>query len=303
MLNSRIKKYLILLLLVFYFIRVDALIEPTKDFYVNDYDNALDYYTKNYINAKSAELDRVSKIQIVVATVKDMEGKSIEEYANEVYNTFGIGYESKGVLILLCKTERKVRIEVGDGLGGILPDGKAGRILDNYAVPYFKNYEWNKGIKNAYDAIYDIIAKEYHLYLDYDAPEEQKKSDNVIVRINDKSYMYSAFFGFVFGIIMNFIVFGNNVKKRLIFSFIYMLIVMGIHFICTKYKINFILQFFETTNVLTYFLTLYNTSYILNGSGYGGGSFGSHRGFRGGGSSSRGGGGGHSSGGGASRGF
>lgn len=301
MLNSRIKKYLILLLLVFCFIRVDALIKPTEDFYVNDYDNVLDYNTKNYISTRSTELDKVSKIQIVVATIKDMEGKSIEEYANEVYNTFGIGYESKGVLILLCRNERKVRIEVGDGLGGILPDGKAGRILDNYAVPYFKNYEWDKGIKNTYDAIYEVIIEEYNLHLDYDAPEEQEKTDNGIVHSNNKSYMYSAFFGFVFGIIMNFIVFGNSAKKRLIFAFIYVLIFIGVQSICKKYEIDFILQFFEMPNLMTYFLSLYNTTLVLEGSRFGGGSFGGHSGFGGDGSSS--GGGGHSSGGGASRGF
>lgn len=301
MLNSRIKKYLILLLLVFCFIRVDALIKPTKDFYVNDYDNVLNYNTKNYINTRSAELDRISKIQIVVATIKDMEGKSIEEYANEVYNTFGIGYESKGILILLCRNERKVRIEVGDGLGGIIPDGKAGRILDNYAVPYLKNYEWNKGIKNTYDAIYKIIIEEYNLHLDYDEPKEHKKTDNVIVDSNAKSFAYSALFGFIFGIIMNFIVFGSSAKKRLIFAFIYVLIFIGIRFICNKYKIDFILQFLEVTNLLAYFISLYNTTLVLEGSRYGGGRFGGKRGFGGGRSSS--GGGGHSSGGGASRGF
>ena len=129
MLNSRVKKFLILLLLVFSFIRVGAIVQPSYEFFVNDQANILSSSTEEYIISKSAELERADGTQIVVVTVKNLEGISIEQYANELFETYGIGDKDRnnGLLLLLALEEREFRVEVGYGLEGILPDGKTGR--------------------------------------------------------------------------------------------------------------------------------------------------------------------------------
>lgn len=60
----------------------------------------------------------------------------------------------------------KIRIEVGHGLEGAIPDGKAGRILDTYAIPTFENKEYSKGIKDTLFAVASEVAKEYNLNLE-----------------------------------------------------------------------------------------------------------------------------------------
>jgi uncharacterized protein len=64
------------------------------------------------------------------------------------------------VLIFLTKKERKIRIETGYGVEGILPDGLVGQILDDQVVPFLKREEYGKGILNGTFAIAHIIAQD-----------------------------------------------------------------------------------------------------------------------------------------------
>ena len=140
-------------------------VSPTSDFYVNDYAELLSDETKNYIIATNKSLYNQTGSQIVVVTVPNLGGNSLEEYATELFRNFGIGSRDKnnGVLLLLALEERQFRIEVGYGLEGVLTDGKTGRIQDEYIIPYLKQDNWNDGIKNGYSAILNIIADEYNV--------------------------------------------------------------------------------------------------------------------------------------------
>lgn len=154
--------YLILLLLSIFFIsKVNALVTPTERFYVNDYANILSPETEEYINEKSVKLNEIDGTQIVVVTVKNLEGRSIEDYSLELARKFGIGSKEKnnGLLLLLALEEREFRVEVGTGLEGILPDGKTGRFQDQYIIPYLKENDFDEGIKNGYNAFYNEIVK------------------------------------------------------------------------------------------------------------------------------------------------
>ena len=134
-------KYLILILLYMAFTpSVKAMVSPTNDFYINDYANILSSETENYILNKSIALNNVDGTQIVVVTVPDLEGMSLEDYATQLFRNFGIGDKNKnnGLLLLLALEERQFRVEVGYGLEGILPDGKTGRFQDEYIIPYLK---------------------------------------------------------------------------------------------------------------------------------------------------------------------
>lgn len=126
-----------------------AVVSQTSDFYVNDSAGVLDNSLKNYIISTNKSLYSQTGAQIVVVTVNSLDGDAIEDYANKLFRQYGIGDSKKnnGVLILLSIQDRKCRIEVGYGLEGTLTDGKTGRIQDNYMVPYFKNNNWQDGIK------------------------------------------------------------------------------------------------------------------------------------------------------------
>lgn len=153
------KTFVVFLFFLLCIPNVYAIVDATDDFYVNDYANVLSYETEKYILDKSIQLYQNNGAQIVVVTVNDMDGLPIEDYALELFRKFGIGDEDKdnGLLILVSVSERELRVEVGYGLEGILPDSKVGRLEDNYMIPYLKGNDWDNGIKNGYDAFYDVI--------------------------------------------------------------------------------------------------------------------------------------------------
>ena len=106
--------------------------------------------------------------QVVVATVSDLGGDDIESYSLNMARSWGIGDkdENNGVLLLLAVSERKVRIEVGYGLEGALPDSKTGRILDTYGMDYFRNDEFSEGLASVYNSLINEVYIEYGLVAD-----------------------------------------------------------------------------------------------------------------------------------------
>lgn len=154
--------------------------QPTKNFFVNDFADCL-------MSADAAEIQRLGEAlyretgaQAVLVTVSSLDGESIEDYGYGLANAWGIGEEKadSGVLLLLSAGDRKVRIEVGKGLEGRLTDGKTGRILDNYAIPYLKNNDFSTGLTEAYKAIVREVYAEYGVTPSdggleiYDTPQE-----------------------------------------------------------------------------------------------------------------------------------
>ena len=123
----------------------------------------------NYIRAKS-------KAELVVVTVENLDGMVLEDYAHELFNTWGIGDKEKnnGVLLLVNKettlagTSGRVRIEVGYGLEGALPDSVCGRILDEKTLPAWDKKEYGRGIVDGYMELVRRTAMEYTL----DMPQE-----------------------------------------------------------------------------------------------------------------------------------
>jgi uncharacterized protein len=101
-----------------------------------------------------AHEDRTTN-QVVVLTVPSIGGESIEEYANRVFDTWKPGQKGKdnGVLLLVVPNERKLRIEVGYGLEGTLPDVAAARIIRDRITPRFKAGDFDGGINDGVDAI------------------------------------------------------------------------------------------------------------------------------------------------------
>ena len=185
-------------------LNIFATISPTKDFYVNDFANVLNKETKSYILNNSVALYDKTKAQVVVATVDSLEGKDVTDYSLELFRNWGIGEKNlnNGLLILLSVGDRQVRIEVGDGLEGQINDSKAGRFLDEYGIPFFKNDEWDTGIKTLYSSLISEVYTEY----DIEMPEEVSAVVENFDEISEDSKV-SMLMGFV--LIALILVFGG----------------------------------------------------------------------------------------------
>lgn len=133
------------------------------DVYVYDEDNIIDDDIEEQLNALLIELEEQTGAEVAVITIESLLGKEIEDYANNLANTLGIGKadEDNGVLLLISKSDSKVRLEIGRGLEGCLNDSKCGRILDDYFVPYRENDEYSEGTYQTIKAVVSVIAKEY----------------------------------------------------------------------------------------------------------------------------------------------
>jgi uncharacterized protein len=136
---------------------------------VVDQANILSADTRNSVELKLADLEAKSGIQLVVATVKSLEGQEIEPYANELFRTWKLGQKDKnnGVLLLVAPNEKRVRIEVGYGLEGTLTDALSKVIITNAIAPRFKAGNYGDGIARGVDDIITVLTT--------DASEWQQK--------------------------------------------------------------------------------------------------------------------------------
>jgi uncharacterized protein len=134
-------------------------------------DNArlLDAATASDLNARLADLEVKSGIQLVIATVPSLGGEEIEPYANRLFRAWKLGEKTRdnGVLLLVAPTERRVRIEVGYGLEPTLTDALSQVIISNAITPRFKNGDFAGGISRGVEDIITVLTT--------DASEWQKR--------------------------------------------------------------------------------------------------------------------------------
>ncbi len=149
-----------------------AVVPPTRAFYVNDSADVLTAATEEYIVETGSSLAAQTGAQIVVVTIPTLGGESLEEYATELFRTWGIGdkQQNNGLLLLCAVEDRLFRVEVGYGLEGDLPDGKTGRMQDEYLIPYLRQNLFDEGIKNCYNAFLGEVAAIYGVTVTADAP-------------------------------------------------------------------------------------------------------------------------------------
>lgn len=265
--------------------KVEAIVKPTSSFYVNDYANILSNETEEYIFNKSVALERADGTQIVVVTVPNLAGMSIEDYSIKLAREFQIGSKEKnnGLLLLIAYEERELRIEVGAGLEGIIPDGKVGRFRDQYMLPYLKENDWDTGVKNGYNAFFKEIVTLNNLSVSYEEPVDSDTIDNENETKFTIGLLISVFSGCIIG---NAIRRSKNKKKK---TFIYLVIWIVLFVI-----FNFLFYLINIFLILHLIFFIMGRLGLINSSGYYGGSSsrgGSSRGgFSGGGGSFRGGG-------------
>jgi uncharacterized protein len=121
------------------------------------------------LTAKLAALETATKHQLVVATLADLQGYEIEEYGNQLFRAWGVGQRdvNDGVLFLIAPAERKVRVEVGYGMEGVLTDALSSVILQTKVLPRFKDGDMPGGVVAGTDALIEQLS--------LDAPEAAQR--------------------------------------------------------------------------------------------------------------------------------
>lgn len=101
--------------------------------------------------------------QIAVVTVSSLDGDEIADYAQKLYESWGIGRKGKnnGILVLVAQQEHAARIQTGYGLEGAVPDALAKRIISNVLVPAFRQNQFYAGLNRATDQLIALAKGEY----------------------------------------------------------------------------------------------------------------------------------------------
>ncbi|MCP4681962.1 MAG: TPM domain-containing protein [Desulfobacterales bacterium] len=150
---------------------------PNPKGLVNDFADVIPNAHEQRIRAVAAELLQKTQIPVIVVTMPDIGGEEYNDYANRLYSAWGIGKkgQDEGVLIFVTIKERKMRIETGYGVEGMLPDGLVGEIRDQYMLPYLKQNKFGEGILNGTMAVAQTIAKASGVKLTGEMPVKQIK--------------------------------------------------------------------------------------------------------------------------------
>lgn len=149
------KRILILAILVLMPFPAVALEVPQLIGRVSDHARMLSPDAAARLEQKLAGFERDQSTQVVVLTIPSLQGDDIDQFAVRVADQWRIGQKGKdnGVILILARAERKVRIEVGMGLQGVLPDLTAGRIIRDVMRPHLRGGDFDLGIEAGIEAI------------------------------------------------------------------------------------------------------------------------------------------------------
>jgi len=119
--------------------------------------------TERALTEQLAAHEEATGNQVAVLTIESLQGRPIEEYSLQVARTWGLGQEEfdNGVLLLIAEQDREMRIEVGYGLEGALPDVVASRIIRYELRPAFRQGDFDGGVQAGVSAILSSIAGTY----------------------------------------------------------------------------------------------------------------------------------------------
>lgn len=145
-----------------------ALVEPSNPpRLVNDFASLMTPAQAQAMEQKLVDFDRKTSTQITVVTLNDLEGYAPSDYAQRLFDKWGVGQASKnnGILILVkpktADSKGEAYISVGYGLEGVVPDITAGRIIDSEMLPYFRSGDMYTGIDKATDVLMKLTSGEF----------------------------------------------------------------------------------------------------------------------------------------------
>ena len=131
--------------------------------YVNDFAHVLGTETRQTLESELTQFDASTTNQIAVAIIPSLKDDYIENYAVKLFEEWKIGTKknNNGVLLVVAVAEHKLRIEVGYGLEGALPDSLAQKIIDDEMTPRLRDGDYNGAIASAVHAIMSATRGEY----------------------------------------------------------------------------------------------------------------------------------------------
>ncbi len=181
----------ILLLLGFFSQPAAARDVPAYQGYITDQAQMLSPAAKKKLEQALRSFDRSDSTQVALLTIDSLEGDSLEDFSIRVVDKWGIGRKGKdnGVLLLVVKKDRKIRIEVGRGLEGVLTDLLSGRIIDQIITPYFKAGRFDQGIEAGLAAIIQATRGEFTAETPINRGARNKKKSSPIL-----AYLIFGFF-------------------------------------------------------------------------------------------------------------
>jgi uncharacterized protein len=137
-----------------------ALTFPALTGRVVDDAGILDPATKAALERKLADFESKTSGQLVVVTLKSLQGTSIEDYGYQLGRHWQIGQKDKntGALLIVAPNERKVRVEVGYGFEGTLTDAVSRLIIENSIIPRFRANDFSGGINRGVDDIIQAVS-------------------------------------------------------------------------------------------------------------------------------------------------
>ncbi len=162
--NTRLITLLLISFLSFAASDSEALEVPQKpESHVNDYASILSGESKSAIEETLADFEAKTANQVVVATFEGLEGQGIEDFSIRLAQKWKIGAKTKdnGVIVLVFKNDRQVRIETGYGLEGVLTDALCDTIIRNEIAPYFRKGDYDSGVVNGVNAIIKAASGDY----------------------------------------------------------------------------------------------------------------------------------------------
>jgi uncharacterized protein len=141
----------------------EVLPKPNPPKLVTDKANVLSKEQLEILEHKLVALDDSTSNQIAIVLLPTLDGYPIEEYANKLFRNWGIGNAktNNGVLIIAAIADRKIRIEVGYGLEGAIPDIIASNIIQNDIGPNFKEGNYYRGLDKAIESLSKAAVGEY----------------------------------------------------------------------------------------------------------------------------------------------
>jgi len=170
---------------------ISALEVPYLTGRVIDQANLLDDDFRSQLEERLRVLEEETGAQVVVLTIPSLEGDPIEDFSMRVVETWKLGRADTddGVLILIARDERRMRIEVGYGLEGVLTDAQSGRIIDRLMAPRFREGDFDGGVGAAVEAVSSAIRGE-----PVQLPEKTARSSG----INPAGFFFFLIFGLPF---------------------------------------------------------------------------------------------------------
>jgi uncharacterized protein len=149
--------------------------------YVNDFAALLDAGARAELDVLLRETEQATTAEIAIATVTSLDGLTVEDYANQLFQEWGIGKKASdnGVLVLVAPNEREMRIEVGYGLEPVLPDGLAGEIIRTEFLPEFKSGNYGAGILAGVRRVAGIVRRNQPVTADQLRQLQDSSSDEI----------------------------------------------------------------------------------------------------------------------------